>query len=157
MIARARKLRNEVQTFLREEAKFDEFSEEEWRHVDYLVEILFPFCVWTNVVSRTKNGPTIHDSFKIYNRLFEHLESQIQKLRPKRRTLWKIQLMKALEKGQQKLRDYYAKTQSNLGYIYGIATLLAPEYKREFFQGKDWEVGDDGNDWVSNLFSYLLL
>src|SRR5438045_6600070 len=98
MVARARKLRNEIQTFLREEPKLDEFSDEEWRHVDYLVEILFPFCVWTNVVGRTKNGPTIHDSFKIYNRLFEHLESQIRKLRPKRRTPWKIQLMKALEK-----------------------------------------------------------
>jgi hypothetical protein len=158
MVARARKLRNEIQAFLQDEKKFNiEISDDEWRQVDYLVEILFPFCVWTNVVGRTRKEPTIHDSFKIYNRLFEHLESQMQKLRPKRRTPWKIQLMKALEKGHQKLSYYYAKTHSSLGYIYGVATLLAPEYKREFFEGSDWEVDVDGKDWVSNLFLYLLL
>jgi hypothetical protein len=87
-------LRNEVQAFLEEEAAFDELSDEEWRQVDYLVEILFPFCVWTNLVGRTREGPTIHDSFKIYNILFDHLESQIPKLRPKRKSPWKVQLRK---------------------------------------------------------------
>ena len=62
--------------------------------------------------------------------------------------------MKALEKGHNKLKEYYAKTQSNLGFTYGIATLLAPEYKRDFFRGRDWEIDNDGNDWVSNLYLY---
>ena len=87
MLVRARKLRNEVQAFLEEEKKLEKLSDEEWRQVDYLVEILFPFCVWTNIVGRVKKGFIIYNLFKIYNILFKYLKSYIRKLRLKKKIL----------------------------------------------------------------------
>ena len=148
MLVRVRKLKEEVETFIEEERHLEPLTNDEWQYIDYLIEILHPFCIFTNTIGRTRNGPTIHDSFPTYNKLFDQMEMQLRKLQSKRKVPWKKQLEKALEAGRRKLISYYELTKTNLGNIYGIATLLAPEYKKSYFDdNNDW-IDNDGSDWV---------
>jgi hypothetical protein len=58
-------------------------DDEEWRQVDYLLLLTEPFFDFTLELSKTKDV-TVHYVFKIYNKLFEHLEKSIFQLRQKR-------------------------------------------------------------------------
>lgn len=141
MLVRAQFLRVDITQFIEGESKIQNLSSEEWKHVDYLIEILYPFCVYTNAIGRILNGPTCQEVFRIYHKLFNHLDDQIEKLRRKR-VLWKTELHAALTKGRTKLSIYYERTQGNLGNIYGVATILAPEYKLKLFEEEEWKDGD---------------
>jgi hypothetical protein len=146
MLVRARELREEIASFVEGESKVQDLSTTEWQHIDYLIQILYPFCVYTNAIGATVNGPTIHTVFHVYNRLFDHLDDQIQTLQRKR-IPWKRQLRDALQKGREKLKSYYGMTKGNLDHIYGVSTILAPEYKIDIFSRPEW--GD--SSWVCIL------
>lgn len=47
-------------------------------------------------------------------------------------------MLKALQAAQQKLRDYYSKTDNIRGDLYAIGTIIAPENKLQFFMTDDW-------------------
>jgi hypothetical protein len=81
-------------------------NREEWRQVDYLLYITQPFFDYTTQLSKTRDI-TAHYVFKIYNKLFEHLEQSMNQLRRKR-MLWKQQMFRALEAGRLKLDEYYS-------------------------------------------------
>jgi hypothetical protein len=82
---------------------------------------------------------TIHTVFSIYNHLFEHLESRIRQLKRKK-TGWKQQILEALRLAESKLKEYYRMTDfQGVGDIYATGTILAPQYKLEFFQAPDWQ------------------
>ena len=147
MLVRARKLKDNISFFLEDEKSIEDLSTEEWKQVDYLIEILYPFCLWTNAIGAITSGPTIHHAFAVYNKLFDHLDAQIEKLKRKRLP-WKVKLRDALKRGQAKLTTYYSQTKNELGDIYGIGTILAPEHKLAFFDNDEWR-NDEGTDWVS--------
>ena len=49
-------------------------------------------------------------------------------------------MLKALEAAASKLREYYSLTiDPALGSIYAYGTILAPQYKLQFFQSEEWE------------------
>ena len=51
-------------------------------------------------------------------------------------------MLKALEFSESKLREYYTKTDAKeLNDIYAHGTILAPQYKLQFFKSKDWAGG----------------
>jgi hypothetical protein len=151
MLVRARKLRKEIGEFVEGEQNVEDLNQEEWTHVDYL---LYPFYIYTNAIGATANGPTIQEVFRIYNKLFTHLEKQIKKLQYKR-LRWKVTLRQALENGHAKLKEYYSKTKGDLGSIYGIATIFAPGYKLSMFETEEWQ-DDEGNDWVRFMIITLI-
>jgi hypothetical protein len=112
-------------------------NDEEWRQVDYLIWITHPFYEFTTELSKTKDVTT-HHVFKIYNLLFEHLESSIAQL--KRKSVpWKKNMLQALEAGRKKLDYYYSMTDAIPGDLYAVSTMLAPDNKFKFFQTKDWD------------------
>jgi hypothetical protein len=149
MMRRARKLRPALQHFV------DRYPEEgvqtltsiEWKHIDYLIEILYPFSKFTNAISKSADTPTIHQVFAVYNSLFDHLEDQITLLERKR-VLWKVKIRDALKKGVAKLKEYYSKTQNTLGHLYAVATIIAPEHKLVFFESEAWEEKGNRYYWV---------
>ncbi|KAG0160693.1 hypothetical protein PDIDSM_8223 [Penicillium digitatum] len=96
-------------------------SEQEWRQIDYLLCITEPFFDYTTQLSKTRDV-TAHYVFKIYNKLFDHLERSQAQLRRKR-VPWKKQMLEALEAGN----------------IYAISTMLAPVNKFKFFLSSDWD------------------
>jgi hypothetical protein len=112
-------------------------DDEEWRQVDYLLLITEPFFNFTLELSKTKDV-TAHYVFKIYNKLFEHLEQSITQLRRKR-IFWKKQMLKALENARTKLDSYYSETDHVPGHIYAINTMLSPKDKFRFFMTEDWD------------------
>lgn len=138
MLRRAKRLRSVFPPFLTELDRFDLLlDDEEWRQVDYLLLVTEPFFDFTLELSKTKDV-TAHYVFKIYNKLFEHLEQSIAQLRRKR-TFWKKQMLKALEAARTKLDNYYSDTDHVPRHIYAINTMLSPRNKFQFFMTKDWD------------------
>jgi hypothetical protein len=76
--------------------------------------------------------------FKIYNKLFEHLEQSISQLERKR-IPWKKTMSQALHAARDKLSAYYKQTDSIQGDLYAIGTMLAPANKFQFFSNNDWD------------------
>lgn len=112
---------------------------EEWRQIDYLILITQPFFDFTTELSRTKDATT-HHVYKIYNKLFGHLEQSISQLQQKKVT-WKKNMLQALQAAQVKLRKYYSETDDIPGDLYAIGTMIAPANKIKFFSSNDWDEG----------------
>lgn len=138
MLRRAKRLRPIFAPFCAEyDCEEMLLYEEEWRQVDYLLCITEPFFDYTTQLSKTRDV-TAHYVFKIYNKLFEHLEQSMKQLRRKR-VPWKKQMLHALEASRLKLDEYYSQTDNIRGHIYAISTMLAPVNKFKFFLTNDWD------------------
>jgi hypothetical protein len=147
MLQRAVTLRTPITSFVRINDLVDDFlpTNQEWQQIQYLQELTYPFYAMTLMLSKT-SGPTIHKTFTIYNALFAHLESAMEKLASKR-TPWKLQLHTGLTHAKKKLSKYYTNTYCLHGYVYAIAAILSPGHKLEGFRGPHWE--DDTTDWYT--------
>jgi hypothetical protein len=138
MLRRAKRLRDIFAPFCTEyDCEEMLLNNEEWRQVDYLLCITEPFFDYTTQLSKTRDV-TAHYIFKIYNKLFEHLEQSMKQLRRKR-VLWKQEMLHALEAGRVKLDEYYSQTSGIQGHLYAISTMLAPVNKFKFFLTNDWD------------------
>jgi hypothetical protein len=138
MLRRAKRLRSIFTLFCIEyETEEMLLSDQEWRQIDYLLCITEPFFDYTTQLSKTRDI-TAHFVFKIYNKLFAHLEKSMRQLQRKR-VVWKKQMFNALEAGRVKLDEYYSQTDSIRGHIYAISTMLAPVNKFKFFRTSDWD------------------
>ncbi|EAU32787.1 predicted protein [Aspergillus terreus NIH2624] len=147
MIRRALKLRQPIESFIQhwDSQKLDYLrpTPVEWKQLEYLLELLYPFYIFTSCLSEN-TGPTVHRVYDIYNDLFDHLDLAINRLRNKRAS-WKQQILEGLEEAHKKLRKYYRRTYQAEGYIYAIATILDPTSKLEKFKTATWL--DDDTDW----------
>lgn len=146
MLQRANRLSDSYQRYCAEHQR-PEFRlvKSEWRQIEYLLHITKSFYKWTVGLSKIK-ATTIHDMFRVYNRLFTHFEQAQARLRRKK-VPWKKAMLKALEAGSKKLSVYY-KAQAH-GSLYAIGTILARQHKLEFFKGPEWEgeVDDMDSPW----------
>jgi hypothetical protein len=139
MLARAKKLQQAFDAFC---SQYDQghfaLSQEQWRQVEYLLCVLEPFHRFTPLLCKTKNA-TIHRVFKVYNKLFDHLEKSINQLRRKR-VAWKQVMLTSLEAAKLKLSACYRDTDQINGHIYAISTILSPQDKLKFFSTSDWDL-----------------
>ena len=63
-------------------------------------------------------------------------------------------MLLALQAAASKLREYYSRTiDPALGSIYAHGTILAPQYKLQFFQSEEWQ--DDHIDYAEIYRSSL--
>jgi len=53
-----------------------------------------------------------------------------------------------LIKAKEKLSKYYGRTIDHIGDIYGVATILAPEFKLSFFETEEWQGDEEEFEWV---------
>jgi len=123
----------------------------EVQQVQYLIDLVKPFCAFTQAISRTTT-PTIQQVFPIYNTLLSHLDQAQSKLLRKK-TAWKESLRSGIRLAKDKLKQYYAKTKGSLGHLYGQAILLTPHLKSYFFKGSDWTGGD--TEWEDKYWESL--
>ncbi|KAJ9480453.1 hypothetical protein VN97_g13120 [Penicillium thymicola] len=138
MLRRAKRLRAIFSLFCAEyDCEEMLLSEQEWRQIDYLLYITEPFFDYTSQLPKTRDV-TAHYVFKIYNKLFDHLEQSQAQLRRKR-VPWKKQMLEALEAGRSKLDEYYSQADDIRGNLYAISTMLAPVNKFKFFLSSDWD------------------
>ncbi len=139
MLIRAHKLRLHISEWLQENQHKSTLclDDIEWKQVEYLIELSLPYCQLGNAIAKTKDV-TIHNVFPIYERLSNHLDNSIEKLKRKQEP-WKRSIIQALEAAKQKLHKYYSKTNDSLGDIYIAGTILDPELKLSAFTGITWE------------------
>jgi hypothetical protein len=109
----------------------------EWRQVDYLLSITYPFFKSTSSLSATSDVTT-HNAFGIYNALFTHIDKAKAQL-ARKKIGWKKTMKSALGRARDKLSEYYGKTDDIPGDFYAIATILGPQDKLEFFTTSEWE------------------
>jgi hypothetical protein len=126
-------------------------NKEEWRQIDYLLNITHPFYKWTTGLSKIKDV-TIHNVFRVYNKLFNYFKTSIRQLERKR-IPWKQEMLHALHAGKKKLIIYYAKTEQIHGNLYAIRTILTPQHKLQFFSQKEW--ADNNFKWRTQYKQYL--
>ena len=160
MLQRANRLSTTFQKYCAEHQRPEfRLSKSEWRQMEYLLCITKPFYKWTVGLSKIKST-TIHDVFRVYNRLFTHFEQSQARLRRKK-VPWKQAMLRALEAGRDKLSVYYKATEQSHGHLYAIGTILAPQHKLDFFKGPEWagEVDDTASTWYDiyerSLHSHL--
>lgn len=122
---------------------------DEWRQVDYLVNITQPFFKYVTLLSKISDS-TIHLVYPVYNKLCDHLEKSIQQL-SRKKINWKRSMLPALFSSRKMLREYHSKTEeSEIGNLYRIGTILAPQNKTELFQTREWQ-GNDGAEYQKSL------
>lgn len=144
MLRRAKRLQSTFDEFC---SQYDQdhfpLNQEEWRQIEYLLWITQPFFKFTTLLSKTKDV-SIHLIFSIYNKLFAHLEKSKSALKRKK-VAWKQLILSSLEAAEKKLSHYYNQTDEINNNLYAIGTILSPQHKLQFFEGKDWE--DPVHDW----------
>jgi hypothetical protein len=137
MLMRVKKLRKAVDKFTVEQCPHLALSDKEWKQIDYLISILRPFAVFTQLIGSTRS-PTIHTVFDIYNILLDHIERCKAKLERKREP-WKIAILHGIRAAEIKFRYYYAKAdETDVGILYGLGILLNPAGKETTWQTSHW-------------------
>jgi len=133
ILERSVRLREFTKDWLQTYAEFTPLwsTPEDWRQIEYILEVLQPIRFWTLWRSKTR-GVTIHRVFQVYQDIFDHLETQISNLERKR-MLWKVDIREGLVKAQLKAASYYCKTESPRGLLFGIGTCLNPYCKLNLF------------------------
>lgn len=84
--------------------------------------------------------------------LFGHLENSMRQLRRKK-VPWKQAMLSALDAGMEKLKVYYNETQEVHGNLYAVGTILAPQYKLQFFSTPEW--ADNDYEWRQTYLDFL--
>jgi len=129
MLERSVPLREFAKDWLQTYAEFTPpgSTPEEWRQIEYILEILQPIRFWTLWMSK-RRSVTIYRVFQVYQDIFDHLEMQISKLERKRMQ-WKVDIRERLLKAKSKAASYYGKTESPRGLLFSIGTCLNPYCK----------------------------
>jgi len=142
MLERSVQLREFTKDGLQTYAEFTPLrsTPKEWRHIEYILEVLQPIRFWTLWMSKTR-GVTIHQVFQVYQDMFDNLEIQISKLEQKR-IQWKIDIREGLVKAKFKAPSYYDKTESPRSLLFGIGTCVNPYCKLNLF--REWDLDASG-------------
>ena len=127
-------------------------TEEEWRAVEYVLQVLLPFRYWTLWMSKRRTI-TLHRVIVIYNHMFDHMDSVLKAL-SKKKIQWKRDIHRAVRCARTKLRKYYAKVTPETGLILILATMLDPFTKGQIFEGWDKEMGVGSGDQTSYSRQY---
>jgi len=144
MLERSVRLREFTKEWLQTYPEFSPLwsTPEEWRQVEYILEVLQPIRFWTLWMSKTR-GITIHRVFQVYQDIFDHLEMQIAKLERKRMQ-WKVDIREGLLKAKLKAAAYYGKTEGPRGVLFGIGACLNPYCKLNLF--REWDIDDTSGE-----------
>jgi hypothetical protein len=156
MLERAYRLRDYTAHWLKN-PKYEEFrplftTDEEWRVVEYVLEVLRPFRYWTLWMSK-RHSITLHRVIGIYNDMFDHMEGIITALSMKQ-TQWKIDIRRGMRAARKKLSSYYAEVTPESGLLLILAHMLDPYRKTRTFQVWDKRAGVDPNSSDSYTWQY---
>ena len=140
MAIRALYLRSAVDKWIddcdRPKLKLLKLCAEEWKHVEYIIALLYPFFRFTRALSKS-TGPTIHRMWAIYNSLFQHLEDRYSEAEYE--PVWKNGLQTAIENAQDKFGKYYKRTGHVRGEFYAVAAVLDPYLRMNAYRPDHWE------------------
>jgi len=99
-------------------------TQDEWRIVKYVMEVLRPFRCWTLWMSK-RHTVTLHHVITVYNDIFDHMDGVMRALANKK-TPWKEDLFFAVKLAQQKLSKYYTEVTPTTGIVLISGRILDP-------------------------------
>jgi hypothetical protein len=114
------------------EVEYLKLIDTKWSQIKYLINLIKLFCVFTKCINQFKLF-IIHQMFKIYDKLFDHLDRACFKL-SRKKISWKRIMLEDLIAMNAKFRQYYSKTQDSLNCLYEKTTLLSLNKKNAIFQ-----------------------
>lgn len=139
MLERSYRLRWYTRKFL-EQDDYSNFrglylTDQEWKVVEYLMEILRPFRYWTMWMSMRRQI-TLHRVLYLYDDMLNHIDSVLKVLKNKK-YFWKCQMHDAMRAARNKLKQYYEKITPAHGQLLVIAAFLDPYRRGRLF--KIWD------------------
>jgi hypothetical protein len=156
MLIRARLLRRAIEVWLKTNEKYQYLTlrEDEWKMVEYLIDLTKPFAQCTKLIGKSR-GPSIQEVYTLYEFLFSHID-KVTSILTHKKGPWKRSILEALQESRKKLSKYYNTTYGPSGSLYGIATVLAPYHKLSLFESENWTNGQNGEeDWGSFYLDQL--
>ena len=140
MAIRALYLRSAVDKWIddcdRPKLKLLKLCVEEWKHVEYMIALLYSFYWSTRALSKFTD-PTIHWVWAIYNSLFQHLENWHSEAGYE--PVWKNGLQTVIENAQDKFDKYYKWTEHVREELYAVAVILDSYLWMNAYRPEHWE------------------
>jgi hypothetical protein len=107
-------------------------SEQEWKKIAYMINLLRFFHDWIQEINKTRNA-IVNLVFSAYNNLFDHLKDE----KIKCETIdifWSDDLTRTLRKTSNKLLKYYAMIEDKRDTLYNLKILFDSTKKLVFYQ-----------------------
>ncbi|KAJ5742366.1 uncharacterized protein N7511_001761 [Penicillium nucicola] len=132
MLKRASSLRKFIDQYCYESGNLQhKLTDNDWRKVDYLVQLITPFIEFTTALLASKEA-TVHNVSFVFKALMKHIDESAGILRRKSAP-WKRTLLKAFLRLRMELAEVYENTFQKFEVMYGTGTFVAPQYKVSAF------------------------
>ncbi len=115
-------------------------NNKEWTSVQYLVELLKSFAIFTDLLERNCEL-SINAIYIIYDVLFFHIKDHITALKRKQRS-WKRSLLKVLTQAWIKLFEYYADVSHDRKLMYNLENIIDSHQKLNLYKRSTWQDSD---------------
>ncbi len=107
-------------------------NNEEWTHVQYLVELLKSFAIFIDLLE-CNHEFNINIIYIIYDVLFFYIKDHIIALKRKQRS-WKCSLLKVLTQAWIKLFEYYADVNHDQKLMYNFENIINSHQKLNLYE-----------------------
>ncbi len=107
-------------------------NNEEWTHVQYFVELLKSFAIFTDLLEHNREL-NINAIYIIYDVLFFHINDHMTALKRKQR-FWKHLLLKVLTQAWIKLFEYYANVSHDQELMYNLENIINSHQKLNLYK-----------------------
>ena len=122
-----------------------------WKHVMYMIVLLYSFHVCTKHLSATKNL-TIHQAWQIYNKLFQYFENQYAEIEQKIK--WKNMITISINAAWDKFKKYYKDMNEKKSIFYAITAVLNSYFWMNIYELKHWTRNEQATYWQLILQFY---
>ncbi len=127
-------------------------NNEEWTHVQYLVELLKSFAIFTDLLERNREL-SINAIYIVYNVLFFHIKDHMTALKRKQRS-WKCSLLKVLTQAWIKLFEYYADVSHDRKLMYNLKNIINFHQKLNLYKRSTWQDSDYKQRYKREFINY---
>ena len=158
MLLRALRLQDFIKSYIstheNENITFQKLSlnSKEWKHVQYLVELLKSFAIFTDLLERN-HELSINSIYIIYDVLFFHIKDYIIALKRKQRS-WKHSLLKVLTQAWIKLFKYYANVSHDRELMYNLENIIDSHQKLDLYNRSTWQDSDYKQKYKQKFIDY---
>ncbi len=158
MLLRALRLQDFIKSYIstheNENITFQKLSlnSKEWKYVQYLVELLKSFAIFTDLLERN-HELSINSIYIIYDVLFFHIKDYMIALKRKQRS-WKHSLLKVLTQAWIKLFKYYANVSHDRELMYNLENIIDSHQKLDLYNRSTWQDSDYKQKYKQKFIDY---
>ncbi len=129
-------------------------NNEEWTHVQYLVELLKSFAIFTDLLEHNCKF-SINAIYIVYDVLFFHIKDHMTALKRKQRS-WKCLLLKVLTQAWIKLFKYYTDVNHDRELMYNLKNIIDSHQKLNLYEQFTWQDSDYKQRYKREFINYYV-